>query len=87
MQQFGDNGILTKAKQATYMQSVATLQEWFQEQYVNLSTDDYVAGEEIDNTQLAYVMSYGTNKNWFFRHQLTKVRSVNYGQKQRYSRR
>ena len=30
----GDNGIITQAQNATYMQSIATLEEYLQNQYV-----------------------------------------------------
>ena len=41
----GENGIITQAKNVTYMQSVAVLEEFMQEQYVNL----YDSMEEPEN--------------------------------------
>ena len=41
----GENGIMAQAKNVTYMQSVAVLEEFMQEQYVNL----YDSMEEPEN--------------------------------------
>ena len=41
----GENGIMAQAKNVTYMQSVAALEEFMQEQYVNL----YDSMEEPEN--------------------------------------
>ena len=57
----GENGVITQARRATYMQSAAVLQDWFHQKYVDLSTSEYVENGEVENTPLAKTLA-GLNK-------------------------
>ena len=56
----GDNGIITQAQNATYMQSVAVLEEFFQQKYVDLYLDNNSKFTKLDIVRKNY-------SDWFYK--------------------
>lgn len=68
MQLFGDNGIITQAQKAVQMQSVAVLQEFLNQEYVNLKTKDWISEEgfTVDEYESQVEVLKTAHPEWFF---------------------
>ena len=57
----GDNGIIIQAQNATYMQSIAVLEEWLNQRYMEL----YINSEEKYSTRIEYLL-HDENSDIFY---------------------
>ena len=57
----GDNGIITQAQNATYMQSIATLEEYLNNFYVE-HYDDF----NNEENKVQAMSKYNTSRDWFY---------------------
>ena len=66
----GDNGIITQAQNATYMQSVAVLEEYLQQEYVKkydqLSPYDNKLDGFIYDSELRKIIQKASNNSYYF---------------------
>ena len=66
----GDNGIITQAQNATYMQSVAALEEYLQQEYVKkydqLSPYDNKLDGFIYDSELRKIIQKASNNSYYF---------------------
>ena len=69
----GDNGIITQAQNATYMQSIAVLEEYLNNYYV----ENYEEFESIDNKAEALQKNY-ESENWIYNPSKNGYGSVSY---------
>ena len=62
----GDNGIITQAQNATYMQSIAALEEYFQTEYVKYydETENYTSKIELLSSKLGNLCLKDGTKNY-----------------------
>ena len=62
----GDNGIITQAQNATYMQSIATLEEYLQTEYVKYydETENYTSKIELLSSKLGNLCLKDGTKNY-----------------------
>ncbi len=66
MQLFGDNGIITQAQNATYMQGIAALEEYLQTEYVKYydEADDYTNKIEMLSSKMTNLCLKDGTKNY-----------------------
>ena len=66
MQLFGDNGIITQAQNATYMQGIAALEEYLQTEYVKYydEADDYTNKIEMLSSKMPNLCLKDGTKNY-----------------------
>ena len=66
----GDNGIITQAQNATYMQSVAVLEEYLQQEYVKkydkLAQYDNKLDGFIYDSELRKIIQKASNNSYYF---------------------
>ena len=62
----GENGIITKAQDATYMQSIAALEEWLQSEYIKYydETSQYTNKVELLANKIGNLFLKDGNKNY-----------------------
>ena len=63
----GDNGIITQAQNATYLQSCSALSDFLNQKYIDDELDNIVANNDDGTTKSSVEKLYDNYSDWFFK--------------------